>query len=708
MDGTPQRPAAVPDDAVWVAEAGEWRQGALDAAGEKQGRHRTWRPDGSLREDFSFVDGRGVGAYRRFHPNGQVAGQGELVDGNLQGTLRAFASDAATPERLQSCCVPPNAWELQTDYDCGQLMARRWYDRGGQQILDSGAPHPPRPASVPADARYDEASARWLVGGFDVSAGARAHWLRWSRAGVLVEEEELLDSARHGVWKQFRESDGARCLEANYRQGRKHGAYYDGTIGSGSYDDGRVVAEEGQFEGDLALGVWRLRDAAGAVIAERDLGVAVDDAALVASPALAAVGGAPDAAARTLIELAGVLRGERRPGEAILAVARAAALTGDPATLRAWLRELTWTRPSAVAEQLAAVAVERAGDRLAPSVEAILRGGAPVILLRALASALKDGYRVALQLVDAALLLTPDHASCLVTRALVNVYLGAPEAAARDAARLPAGWEEQRDHLVIYLRILFPTFDFWPARIPVATMFQDFPEAPAQSLAAIRAAVGKLATRLGMIRAALQRQLEENRGEGRCDSRDGGAGEACWLPPALPALLPEGPLALEIRTFEQSFEPEQGQGGDQGGDEVAPVVETISVDERPAIEATTIPGLLRLARRDWAALTWICWSCGLGDVALPESLVPPETFGPAAGMAIERAWRCRDKLTTGGLVAMGRGVPGFSWEGIAIDDMPRALVEVMADEHFEVRAMFLWLCDESTQSPWQDDLRTPD
>ena len=57
---------------------------------------------------------------------------------------------------------------------------------------------------------------------------------------------------------------------------------------------------------------------------------------------------------------------------------------------------------------------------------------------------------------------------------------------------------------------------------------------------------------------------------------------------------------------------------------------------------------------------------------------------------------------------MSKGVPGFEWEGLDIDAMPRALVDIVTDEHIELRAMFLWLCDETAQSLWQSDLRSAD
>jgi hypothetical protein len=703
MGGTSQRPPGVPDDATWFPDAYEWRCGPVDAAGEKQGLHRSFRPDGTLREQVTFVDGQGVGTYLRFHPNGQIAGQGEFVDGQMQGTLRSFASDAPTPEVLQSCCVPPNAWELQSDFHHGQCMARRWYDRSGQQILDSGAPHPPRPPSVPAEARFDEASDRWLVGDYTVGENRAVHWHRWSREGVLVEEEDVVNDARHGILRRYRETDGTLCLDVRYERGLLHGPFRDDTIPAGVFTDPRAVSEQGAFDRDLATGVWRLRDAGGAVLVERDLGVAMQDEVLAGSPALEPVDTAGGSAeeARRLTELAQSLRRDRRVGEAIVATARSAAVTGDAGPLRELLAQATWPRLPQAAGELATTIIERAGDRLAPLVDGLVRGGDATALLRAIAAAIRGAYRAALQIVDAALLIDPDRDGCYVTRALVNVHLGAPDSAARDVQRLPADWGEQRTQLTGYVRAIFPAFDFWPSRDVVGTIFEEYPDTPAQPLGSVRVAVQKYATRLALLRRTLSQRL-----------REGGSDvAAAWLPPDLSALLPDGPVTLETATFEQSFLPdgEPAIESDLVRDAAAEVqVETIAIDERLALDDASVPALQRFARGDWAALCWLCWSCGLDRVALPDALEPPPNFGPAAGMSIERTWRCRDKLTSGGLVAMTRGVPGFEWEGMAIDTMPRVLAEVMTEEYLEVRAMFLWLCDETARSPWQSDLRAAD
>ncbi len=114
---------------------------------------------------------------------------------------------------------------------------------------------------------------------------------------------------------------------------------------------------------------------------------------------------------------------------------------------------------------------------------------------------------------------------------------------------------------------------------------------------------------------------------------------------------------------------------------------------------------MRLARSTWNVLTWLCWSAGLDHVALPERLAPPSNFSHAVGMAIERQWRAWDKFTTGGVVALTKGVRSFEWEGLDIDFVPPVIAEIVACEYMDLRAAFFFLCDDRQQSPWQDNLR---
>jgi hypothetical protein len=160
-----------------------------------------------------------------------------------------------------------------------------------------------------------------------------------------------------------------------------------------------------------------------------------------------------------------------------------------------------------------------------------------------------------------------------------------------------------------------------------------------------------------------------------------------WLPPDLTHLLKEGKVDLDTEELEQ----EEG--------------EAIAIDETLEIENAQLPDLLRIARADWHALNWLCWACGLSEVVMPKKLVPPKSFGQAAGMSAQRLWRCRDRRITGGAGARGQGAKGFFWEGIDIDSLEGPLVPIAEMQYAETQAMFYWLSDASNISPWQDNLR---
>ena len=77
----------------------------------------------------------------------------------------------------------------------------------------------------------------------------------------------------------------------------------------------------------------------------------------------------------------------------------------------------------------------------------------------------------------------------------------------------------------------------------------------------------------------------------------------------------------------------------------------------------------------------------------------------ATGGARPTGARSKDRLTTGGLVARSQGVPGWAWQGIDIDELPRHLTEMAAAEYIAVRSMFIWLASADALSPLQDDIR---
>jgi hypothetical protein len=688
-DAPPQRPATVPAGAVWSDNTREWELTPVDAQGRAEGLVRAWRADGSLATEYQHRAGLRDGPFRRFHPDGSVAREGVFVDGQPHGTVTAVAHDGDSPELLQSCCVPEGAWRLQHDYDHGHLADVRWYDRAGVHILpSSGKPHPVRPDSVPREARFDEGLDQWTVTRYSDQGMPHGVWLRWARDGVLRERDEYQDGKSHGLRQRFDDA-GALVEESHWHAGARSGAYRRLDLPAETYADPRVHQERGAFDADQTVGPWTLLDDAGATLHARDLGRALDDAALLASPALA---DGPGATRATWEALARTLEAQGRPGESVLAAARAAAAAGDAGPLAAALGRLALPRHPESARLLTAELVQKHETRIAPLVNGLGAGADAAGVLRSLASSLSGRDVVALALVDAALLLAPERLDCHVTRALVNVHLGRPEAARADAAALPEELADQRAFLEAYVRVVFTRFDFLPAREEIRTAFPDVPEAPEQPLPKVLAQIEKYATRLGMVRRAVLARMGGERPE--------------WLPPDVGGLLPTGEAKLEKWEFEEIVEDEDGDE-DAEGASAEPTL--VTVDETLVLDpAASLPSLMRMARKEWTGLCWLCWSAGLDGVARPDGVRAPAEFGLAAGMSIERLWRSRDRLLTGGLRAMTQGVPGFVWEGAEIDLLSPVLVEFAADEYLEMRAVFYWLCDEGVQSPWQDNLRVPD
>jgi hypothetical protein len=684
------RPDGVPAEAAWNERTFEWELVPRDAEGRAHGLVRTWRGDGALAHEYEHRAGERHGAFRRYHPDGSVAREGFYEGGTQHGLSIAhgYEGPGVTNEPMQSCCVPPGAWQLQHDFDRGHLEEIRWYDRDGRLLLPSGAFHPERPTDVPRRASFEEQTDQWVLREYADQGMAHGVWQRWARGGVLRERDEYRAGKAHGVWRRW-DAAGALTEEGEWRDGQRGGPYRRIGVPADLYTDTRVHEERGAFDRDQAVGPWTLLDDGGGVLASRELGAALADETLSASLALA------DAPASSWAEAARALEAERRPAEALLALARAAAASRDGTPLRDGLARLALPRAPESALAMAADLVKRADGRLDLVANALPAGADAPSLLRALASSIVGREAVGMDLVDAALLLAPERSDCRVTRALLALHLGRPEVARAEAAALPPDQAETRSFLEAYARVIFCAYPFAPAGLELRTAFPDVPEGPEQPLEKVRAQLAKYATRLALVRDAVRARLPPNAAPD-------------WLPPDPSALLPDGPAALETWEFEEVIEDDEAEP-DPEAPAAEPEAKLVTVDERLVLDASLpLPTLLRQARLEWAGLCWMCWAVGLDRVALPEAVAPPADFGQAAGLSIERLWRCRDRLVTGGLRAMTQGVPGFAWEGIEIDVLPVVLAEIAADEYREMRAVFYWLCDEGVQSPWQDNVRTPD
>ena len=90
--------------------------------------------------------------------------------------------------------------------------------------------------------------------------------------------------------------------------------------------------------------------------------------------------------------------------------------------------------------------------------------------------------------------------------------------------------------------------------------------------------------------------------------------------------LPQGPLALA--RWETSITDETDAG---------PETIAVVIDETLDCTGLQIPALMRLARAQWAALTWLCWAVGRSEVQLPGKIEPPPEFSAAVVAGITRA-----------------------------------------------------------------------
>lgn len=682
-------PLGVPGAARWDPEEGEWRIESGGGPDAPAGGFRGWRSDGTLRSMGASVGGKLNGPLWRFHPNGSLQRTGCYAAGVPRGTHHVYSCEAPTPEYLQVCCVPPGAWHLRIDYHAETMSEQLWFDRTGTRLLGSGAPYPVRPPGVSPKAGFVEGRDLWeeFTPFGDDPGGSRRRV--WSSAGVLQLVEESIAGKRHGQVMGF-DARGALAWQESYVHGRLDGPSRALDLSAWVYEDPDIRAQEGGFHADQAVGVWRFLDASGAVRATRDLGTPVDE-----SEPLAGVVVAPEpATAESWWEVAERLRADGRIGEAFVVAARATAASRDAARFARARAEWTMPLGDERAGALADTAIAGAGKGAYVLVDALKRGAAPAPLLASLATALVGHHdRVALDLVTAALVLAPGVLAAHTTRALIHAALGEPAAAAGDVDIVRAASPESGAMLDLYLRVYFPRFDFWPARVRLEAVTDSEAIGITRSVAEVRDVIQRYATRLARSRAVLS--LRHDPG-------------SPFMIPDLAAMLPAGPLTLARWSFAMTAE--EYSGGNPAASEHDGESIEITVDEAAGLadEHTALLPLMRGARKDWAALTWLCWAVGLDAVGLPDVLAPRPNFGDAALAMEQRTWRCHDRLNTMGLLAMTKGIAGFDWEGAPIDEVPRSMIEVALDEHVEARAVFSWLCDETNRSPWQDDLRRID
>lgn len=640
----PKRPAGIPPKAWWDESDNEWVFGPL-VDGKKHGDFTFWRPDGTKCNECHMVMDLPHGPFKRFHENGEISQDGTFEKGQIHGTRRWFSTDSETTENTRPAGVSQEVWRSEMDYVRGRVVGVRHFNRAGERVLPTtGEPYPLRPQGVDEGAEYVEPKDEWNLGDADGETQQKlGRWRRWTRDGRLKEEVHYVADELHGKATHF-------VLDPE----------------ESPFRDAAIVLERGAYAEGQRAGAWEACDAQGTVLARWDYG----DTSSLEVPQLAAYS---NDSSRDYAALARRLEQEGKTVEALVTWARAGGITGDLSGLEALLGR--GVRP---VKEEAALALAEEVDRPTNWLGfELLEGAHPAILLNKIGVALDQGLqsRAALDFTNAAILLDPERAEFLFTRALILMSLGLREQAERDANELAAESPDRAEFLLLYLRGLFPSWTFGPASEEPTTTYEDVPDAPARTLEEIQDLVRKYATRLSRVRSAMAEKLTE-------------ANPA--LPPELAELIPDGPVALESGEYELEADGES---------------QSIEFAEEPEVAGADLPTLLRLARADWSSLCWLCWAAGLGQVAMPEQLSPPADFGKAAGMAQQRLWRARDQRVFKGRNAQAHGVASFEWEGADMAEIPPPVAGIAEQQYAEMQALFLWLCDEKLKTPWQDNLR---
>jgi hypothetical protein len=679
-DDQPERAAGVPASGVWNPTLEKWEVCAHDTGGVRQGECVRYRSDGTLFSRSRYVAGRQEGAFTVFHRNGQLAREGTFSADRLDGPVIHYTGGPGS-EPFRACCVPPNAARMLVRYHAGEFLQELFFDAEGRGLKGDGTPWPARPAAVAPEAAYDEQTSGW------VARSGRSERI-WNAAGLLCEENDFAGGRRDAT-RSFDAAGALAEAQTLDGDGRRHGEYFRRIPADAPphYADARIRSERGAFEHGRVVGLWTFLSEDGEVLRSADRGTAFASEAVATSPAFQPeASGGGDAAAWWA--LAKQLRADRRLREALVAAARAAHRSGEEGAARAFQAfraELVVPLEPGIASLLGDQLVQNADASIADVLDGLIGGADAALAFRALAAALPGVGPVALELVEIALWLAPERRLTHVTRALLRFRRADVAGMLADAAALADETPEIAAQLREYARFVFRPFDFAPAGVTLVPEpeLAELPGEIAQGLDALRWLVGVYVTRLRRLRAAVIALAGETLPAEAPD----------WLPPDLAALaVAEQPLRRERITCD----PEPGAEGPP---------ETIELDETVVTEGAGASALLAAAHADHAALTWLCWATGLDQVGVPQSLAARPTLTAAMRLIGARYWRARDLVTTGGLVAHAKAVPGFAWLGTDIDTLPPLLAEMLAAEYLAVRSMLIWLVSSDTMSPFQDDIR---
>lgn len=189
-----ERPAHIPESAVYNEKDKQWQIGEKNEDGKNIGHWKMWHQQEHLVCIVEYGNGNPPFFVTRFHPDGTVCETGEWHGGNKWlGTSRYIKSEQPTIEKFPAggADKAANVWIAEFDYiEEGTYNAQRYFDKQNNPVSSAGDPQPERPASVPERAHFvrEQFSATsWVMGTVDTRIGKYIdEYFEWDLGGTLL------------------------------------------------------------------------------------------------------------------------------------------------------------------------------------------------------------------------------------------------------------------------------------------------------------------------------------------------------------------------------------------------------------------------------------------------------------------------------------------------------------------------------------------
>jgi len=78
-------------------------------------------------------------------------------------------------------------------------------------------------------------------------------WKEFNKRAVLIAEGYYVNNKKHGVWREYYDSNGGLMIEETFWHGVQHGRF-------ASYHPNGLVLSEGQFQNGLREGCFKVYD----------------------------------------------------------------------------------------------------------------------------------------------------------------------------------------------------------------------------------------------------------------------------------------------------------------------------------------------------------------------------------------------------------------------------------------------------------------